>query len=90
MMAEKETQIEVEDKPAEAPKLDRDTITQTMDGDHGSCTETQTDLVQKIVITETATQPSKVNRAPSFVSPLKDLVVNEGERVVLECRYIFL
>lgn len=99
---EKETQFEViEEEPRPQEKIDRDTITQTISECVRSF-ETQTESVthttisteteelldlKKIVEQQQQTQiPQQPVEQSMFIQPLKDLVVNEGDKVVLECK----
>ncbi|CAG7821016.1 unnamed protein product, partial [Allacma fusca] len=72
-MLEKETQFEI--LPSNAPeKRERDTVTQTVDEKLFE-KETQTDVEMKPVVVI----------PPSFTSPLKDIAINEGEKIRFQC-----
>jgi hypothetical protein len=85
---EKETQFELEEEKQVPEKVERNTVTQTMD-ERISTMETQTDNKLEEEIMLPVSRPiSKEYNEPMFIEPLKDIVVNEGDRVVLECRFV--
>lgn len=76
---EKQTQFENGDEPSKPYKVERDTLTQTLEGKSSSC-KTQTDSGD-------GKRPlSQAIHDPAILEPLKDVVANEGERVELECK----
>ncbi|CAL8129596.1 unnamed protein product [Orchesella dallaii] len=99
---EKETQFEgFEEEVRTTEKVDRDTLTQTIKERLRSF-ETQTEeVVSKGVEISTETEEMEIcleppplaqrpasrdYQDPIFIQPLKDLIVNEGDKVVLECK----